>query len=52
MRLPFEQRTGTVGSRHDLCGVASMPARERVLKSMPETRFTVSIASSTEKARP
>src|SRR5262245_51761983 len=28
MRLPFEQRTGTVGSRHDLCGVARSPADE------------------------
>ena len=32
MRLPFEQRTGTIGSRHDLCGVASPPAGERDLE--------------------
>ena len=32
MRLPFEQRTDTVGSRHDLCGVASTSARERDLE--------------------
>src|SRR5262245_63938596 len=32
MRLPFEQRTGTVGSRHDLCRVASPPASERDLE--------------------
>src|SRR5262245_41510947 len=32
MRLPFEQRAGPVGSRHDLCGVAGPPARECDLK--------------------
>src|SRR5262249_858953 len=26
MRLPFEQRTSTIGSRHDLCRVSSPPA--------------------------
>src|SRR5262245_14752429 len=31
-RLPFEQRTGTVGSRHDLCRVAGTPAGERDLE--------------------
>src|SRR5262245_51653363 len=51
MRLPFEQRTDTVGSRHDLCGVANAPANA-ILKSAPETRFTASITSSTEKPRP
>src|SRR5262249_46424947 len=32
MRLPFEQRTNTVGSRHDLCRVTSTPAGERDLE--------------------
>src|SRR5262249_57678698 len=32
MRLPFEQRTGTVGSRHDLCRVPDPPAGERHLE--------------------
>jgi len=31
-RLPFEQRTGTVGSRHDLCRVPGSPAGERDLE--------------------
>src|SRR5262249_25235805 len=32
MRLPFEQRTSTVGSRHDPCRVASPPAGESDLE--------------------
>src|SRR5262245_38462692 len=32
IRLPFEQRTGTVGSRHDLCRVPGPPADERDLE--------------------
>jgi hypothetical protein len=32
MPVPFEHRTGTVGSGHDLCGVASPPAGERDLE--------------------
>src|SRR5215471_15261525 len=32
MRLPFEQRTGSVGSRHDLCRVPGPPADERDLE--------------------
>ena len=32
MRLRFEQRTGTVGSRHNLCGVTGPPADERDLE--------------------
>ena len=32
MRLPFEQRTGTVGSRNDLCRVPGPPAGERDLE--------------------
>src|SRR5262249_23739734 len=32
IRLPFEQRTGTVGSRHDLCRVPGPPADERNLE--------------------
>jgi len=27
MRLPFEQSTGKVGSRYDLCGIFRPPAR-------------------------
>jgi len=30
--VPFEQRTGTVGSRHDLCRVPGSPAGERDLE--------------------
>src|SRR5262245_57082007 len=32
MRLPFEQRTSTIGSRHDLCRVSRPPAGERDLE--------------------
>src|SRR5262245_21209682 len=32
MRLPFEQRTGTIRSRHDLCRVPGSPAGERDLE--------------------
>src|SRR6266446_8534561 len=32
MRRPCEQRTGTVGSRHDLRGVPGPPGRERDLE--------------------
>src|SRR5262245_112541 len=52
MRLPFEQRTDTVGSRHDPCGVASTPVRERDLEVDARDPLTASITSSTEKPRP
>src|SRR5262249_19972147 len=52
MRLPFEQRTGMIGSRHDLCRSPARRPANATSKSTPEIRFTVSITSSTEKPRP
>jgi hypothetical protein len=49
MRLPFEQRTGAVGIRHDLCGVTGLLPDERDLEVDARDRSTVSITSSTEK---
>jgi hypothetical protein len=52
LRLPSERGTDAVGRRYDLGGIAGPAARELTLKSAPETRFTASITSSTEKPRP
>src|SRR5262249_51589246 len=44
MRLPFEQRTGAVGSRHDLCGITGLLPDERDAADVEVTQDDVAQA--------